>query len=273
MNQKYSFKFLYHLAAIAVSLVMFIPVYIVVVNSLKTRGAARLMSIGLPEALQWQNFAEVIERGNIAISFSNSMLYAGTSAIASTIIAAMAAFVMSRNKSDLNRFLYFFFIMGIAMPANYFTLTYIMQLTGLINTQIGIILLYIAGQIPFNIFLIYGFVQSLPTELDEAAIIDGAGPIALFSRVIFPLLMPVLVTTGILSFIGVWNDFINPIYFLNDSSKWPMPLAVYNFFGLFEADWNLISADIVLTILPVIIVYIIGQRYIISGMTTGSVKG
>ncbi|MBZ0295266.1 MAG: carbohydrate ABC transporter permease, partial [Anaerolineae bacterium] len=140
-------------------------------------------------------------------------------------------------------------------------------------TKVGIIILYTTTQIPFSIFLIYGFIDSVPRELDEAAIIDGCGPLQLFFRIILPLLTPVLVTAGILNFLGVWNDFLLPLYFLNNSAHWPMTLAVYNFFGQYQADWNLVSADILLTILPVIAIYLVGQRFILSGLSSGAVKG
>ena len=159
------------------------------------------------------------------------------------------------------------------MPVNYVTLTKVMQATHLINTVVGIIILYAATKIPFAVFLIYAFIESVPKEIDEAAIMDGCGAFTLFYFVVFPLLTPAWVTAAILSFLDFWSEFILPLYFLQSSTKWPMTLAVYNFFGMFETNWNLVSADIVLTILPVIVVYIIGQRYIISGMTTGSVKG
>ncbi len=262
-----------HLLAILICVIMCTPIYLVVVNSLKDRTDARRMSIERPTTLHWENFSTVVERGKLEETFVNSMLYSTGSTLLATTTAAMAAYVMSRNKTRLNRFLYFFIIMGIAMPINFFTLTKVMQVTHLINTQIGIILLYAAVQLPFNTFLIYGFVEALPRDLDEAAIIDGAGPFRLFFSVIFPLMTPVLVTAALLSFLATWNDFIFPLYYLNDTSKWPMPLAVYNFFGRYESSWNLVSADIVLTVLPVIAVYLLGQRFIVSGMTAGSVKG
>jgi len=262
-----------HVLAILICLAMYAPIHLVVVNSLKDRTDARSMSISRPTTLHWENYSTVIERGNLERAFLNSMLYSASSTALSTALAAMAAYVMSRNKTRLNRFLYFFIIMGIAMPVNFFTLTKVMQVTQLINTQVGIIILYAATQLPFNTFLIYGFVESLPRELDEAAIVDGAGPLRLFFGVIFPLLTPVLATAALLSFLDVWNNFIFPLYYLNDTAKWPMPLAVYNFFGQFESSWNLVSADIVLTILPVIAIYLLGQRFIVSGMTAGSVKG
>lgn len=263
----------FNIIAIIVSIIAFIPIYIIIVNALKTKADAATMSIGLPTSLHFENFATVIEKGKLGQSFFNSMLYSVGSTIIGTTMAAMGAFVLSRNRTRLNRFLYFFLIMGIALPTNYVTLTQVMQVTHLINTQIGIIVLHAAGQIPFGIFLIYGFVQNIPRELDEAAIVDGCGPWRLFFVVIMPLLMPVLITLSVLSFLGAWSDFIAPLYFLNNSDLWPMTLAVYNFFGQFQSDWSLVSADILLTILPVLVVYLLAQRFILSGLTSGAVKG
>jgi raffinose/stachyose/melibiose transport system permease protein len=262
-----------HSIAILASLIMIIPVYLIMTNSLKTAAQASSLGIGIPTDIHLENFTTVIDKGKLATSFLNSMLYATTSTFIGTLLAAMAAYVMARNRSRLNNILYFFIIMGIALPANFFTLTKIMQVTHLINTKLGIIILYAASQIPFAVFLIYGFVDSIPRELDEAAIIDGCTPIQLFTQIILPLLTPVLVTAGILNFLGVWNDFLYPLYYLNNSANWPMTLAVYNFFGQYQQSWNLVSADILLTILPVIVIYLLGQRFILSGLTTGAVKG
>ena len=262
-----------HLVAIGASLVMFIPVYLIAVNSLKSRAEAASMSVALPTELHWENFSTVIEQGKLLTGFLNSVLYSTASTVIGTFVAAMAAFVLSRRRTRMNRFLYFFLIMGIALPINFFTLTTVLQFTGMINTKQGMIAIYTALQIPFAIFLIYGFVESIPRELDEAAVIDGCSPLQLFFTVIMPLLTPVLVTVGILNFLGVWSDFIFPLYYLSSSAHWPMTLAVYNFFGQFQQSWNLVSADILLTIVPVIVVFLLGQRFILSGLTGGAVKG
>lgn len=262
-----------HLIAILVSLIMIIPVYLILTNSFKSSAEASTMGIHLPTTLHLENFSTVIDRGRLGSGFLNSVLYSSASTIIATLSAAMAAHVLSRNPTRMNRFIYFFLIMGIALPINFFTLTRIMQITQLMNTKAGIIILYSAIQIPFSVFLIYGFIDSVPKELDEAAIIDGCGPVQLFFRIILPLLTPVLVTAGLLNFLGVWNDFLLPLYFLNSSAHWPMTLAVYNFFGQYQQDWNLVSADILLTILPVIAIYLIGQRFILSGLSSGAVKG
>lgn len=262
-----------HLAAMAASLIMFTPIYLVIVNSLKTRAEASTLAAGFPAAPQWSNFSEVIELGNLLTGFGNSLLYSVVSTVLGTLIAAMAAFVLSRKRTRINRFVYFFLIMGIALPINFFTLTSTMQFLGLINTKTGMILLYMTMQIPFSIFLIYGFVETIPVELDEAATLDGCRPGQVFFLVILPLLKPVVVTAAILNFLGVWSDFLYPLYYLHDTSHWPMTLAVYNFFGRFNTEWNLVSANILLNIIPVIIVYLAGQRYIVAGMTSGAVKG
>jgi len=259
--------------AIFICLLMMIPVYLVLSNSFKDSVGARTMNAALPESVHFENYSTVIERGKLGQSFLNSMLYASSASLISLIFASMAAYVLSRNKSQLNRFIYFFIVMGIAMPLNFFTLTKVMQISHLINTQAGIIILYAATQIPFNVFLIYGFIDAIPRELDEAAIIDGCGSIRLFSSVILPLLAPVIVTAGVLNFVGIWNDFLLPLYYLNNSAYWPMTLAVYNFFGQFQQDWNLVSADIVMTVIPVLVIYLLGQRFIVSGLTAGAVKG
>lgn len=164
-------------------------------------------------------------------------------------------------------------VLGIAMPINFVTLTKVMQFTHIINTQLGIIVLLTVISLPFSVFLLHGYIGSVPRELDEAGIVDGCSPFRLFRTIVLPLLAPVLATVGVLNFMNAWNEFVIPLYYLNDSGKWPMTLAVYNFFGQFQVSWNLVSADIVLTTLPVIVIYLLGQKYIISGMTSGSVKG
>lgn len=273
MKRKTLQSILNNLIAIAFSLIMLIPIYLVFVNSLKTKAEASSMGIQFPVVPQWTNFLVVIEKGKLVTAFGNSILYAVTATLIGTTVSALAAYVLSRNRTRFNRVIYFLIIMGIAMPTNFVTLTKVMQLTHLINTQLGIILLYASTQIPFSVFLIYAFVETLPRELDEAAIMDGCSPLRLFFSVIYPLLTPVLVTGGVLNLLGIWNEFLMPLYYLNRSSYWPMTLAVYNFFGQFQQDWSLVSADVVLTIVPVIIIYLFAQRFILSGMVAGAVKG
>ncbi len=263
-----------NLLAWFVSLICMIPLLLILFNSLKDKNAASYMNLKLPTfPIPWENFMTVIEKGKLLTSFLNSCTYAFGSVILCTILASMAAYVLSRNATKLNNAIYMFLVLGITLPINYVALMKVMMFLHLNNTKTGIILLYAAMQLPFSIFLIHGFVARIPQELDEAAIIDGCGPVRLFIYVILPLLKPAVATVFVLTFLNTWNEFVSPLYFLSSSEKWPMTLSVYNFFGMYFKDWNLVCADILLTSLPVIIVYLMGQKYIVSGMTAGAVKG
>ena len=255
------------------SLLLLAPLLLILFNSFKTSTAASEMNLALPASLEWSNYSVVIEKGKLGITFVNSLCYSVSSVLLCTLLSAMASYVLSRNRKKLHRFLYMFIVLGIAMPINFVTLMTVMQTVNLMNSRIGIVLLYTATQIPFNVFLIHSFVSKIPEDIDEAAIIDGASAPGMFIRIVLPLLKPVLVTVMVLTFLNTWNEFVMPLYFLDSSDKWPMTLAVYNFFGMYFKDWNLVCADIVLTSAPVILVYLLGQKYIVSGMTAGAVKG
>lgn len=259
--------------ACIVSLILIIPLLLILVNSFKTSLAASDMTLALPKEWRFDNFKVVIEKGKLDTAFFNSLVYSAGSVTLCVILAAMASFVLSRRKGKSSKILYLFFVLGITMPINFVSLMKVMQVLHLYNTRGGIILLYAALQMPFSVFLMYGFISKIPREIDEAAVIDGCRPLQLFFQVILPLLKPVVITVMVLTFLNTWNEFVLPLYFTGSTDKWPMTLAVYNFFGIYFKDWNLICADIVLTSLPVIIVYFLGQKHIVSGMTSGAVKG
>ena len=262
-----------NVAAIFISLIVVIPLVVLFLNSFKTSAEANSMTLSLPTQWVFENYATVIEQGKLISSFFNGLLYATGSVVIIVILVSAAAFVISRNQKGVNRFLYYFIISGIAMPINNVALMKVMQAFHLMNTRIGIILLYAAINIPLSLFLAYGFVGTIPREIDEAAVLDGCTPIQMFVRVIAPLLKPIISTLFVLDFMAVWNDFTMPLYYLNNSSKWPLTLAVYNFFGAFENSWNLVAADIMLTLLPVLVVFVMGQKYIVGGVAAGAVKG
>lgn len=267
------FQILLNVMAAVASLVIILPLVVVVVNSFKTQQEAYTMSLSLPRELILENYAVVIEQGKLLISFMNSMIYASGSVLIIVFTVIASAYVFARRKSRLNNFMYYYMLIGISIPTNYVALMQIMKATQLVNTRLGLILIYSAINIPLSLFLSIGFINTIPREIDEAAVIDGCGAIGLFRRVVMPLLTPITATLFVLNFMSVWNDFAMPMYFMNKTAGWPMTLAVYNFFGQFERSWNLVCADIVLTSLPVMIIFLLGQKYIVGGLTAGSVKG
>ncbi|RHO92192.1 carbohydrate ABC transporter permease [Ruminococcus sp. AF42-9BH] len=262
-----------NIISLFISLIVLIPLVVLFLNSFKTSAESSSMTLSLPTEWVLENYSTVIEQGKLISSFFNGMLYATGSVIIIVLVVAAAAYVISRNQRGINRFLYYFIISGIAIPINNVALMKVMQMFHLVNTRIGIILLYAAINIPLSLFLAYGFVDTIPRELDEAAIIDGCTPKQLFIKVIAPLLKPIVSTLFVLDFMAVWNDFTMPLYYLNNSNKWPMTLAVYNFFGAFQNSYNLIAADIILTLIPVLVIFVLGQKYIVGGVSAGAVKG
>lgn len=264
---------LLNILAVIVSLIMFTPIFLIIINAFKATGEAMTMTIDLPKNLVWENFSIVIEKGKLLRSFFNSLLYAGGSTALAVVLGSMSAYVFSRRRNKGFNVLYMYVVLGMVIPVNYVALMKVMQILHLTNSAIGIILLYAAIQTPFTIFLLYGFVSKIPVELDEAAVIDGCNPRQLYFTIVMPLLKPALVTATVLCFLNTWNEFVMPLYFLNSSDKWPMTLAVYNFFGQYETSWNLICADVILTCAPVILMYLFGQKYIVGGQTAGAVKG
>lgn len=265
--------FLKNVLAWFASLLVLIPMALILLNAFKADGETMTMTINLPKTWVFSNFATVIEKGKLIRSFLNSLLYAGGATILTVVTGTMAAYVFSRRRSKGMNMIYMFVVLGMVIPINYVTLTKVMQITHLNNTSIGIILLYVALQTPFTVFLTYGFVSKVPVELDEAAVLDGCSPFTLFIRIVLPMLRPAVITAGVLCFLNCWNEFMMPLYFLNSSEKWPMTLAIYNFFGQYELKWNLICADVILTCAPVIILYLTCQKYIVGGQADGAVKG
>lgn len=264
--------FLKHLLMILLCLIVVAPFYMVLINSFKSKPEAARMSLSLPTEWAFSNYTEVIKKGKLVRGFLNSLTYAGVSTFIGVIGSAMASFVMSRRRSRLNNFLYYFVLCGLFFPVNYVTLVKVLSTFGLTNTKAGIIITFTSAMIPFCVFTIRNFISSIPVEMDEAAVIDGAGPLSLFFKIITPMLKPTLVTCFILQFMSVWSDFLTPLYLSSKSALAPMTMAVYQFFGKNQQYWNYVFADIILTCIPVIIVYLLGQKYIVGGLTSGAVK-
>ena len=164
-------------------------------------------------------------------------------------------------------------LLGLILPPALVPTIYVLQWTGLFKTLLGLILVEVALLLPFSVLIFRAFVSAIPRELDEAAIIDGASPWALFCRVIFPLLRPAIITVIVVASVAVYNDFVNPLYFLPGDENATVQLTLFNFQSQFNTRWNLLFADVLLITIPPLIMFIFFQRQIVSGMTAGAVKG
>ena len=255
------------------SLVILAPLAFIVINSLKTFQEVAFMDFSLPAVPQWENFLIAFNEARVLRTMLNSLFISSTSALISLIVSAMAAFVLSRRTGKVSKRIYYYFLIGLLAPYNIVTTIRVLQATNMMGTYQGLIVLLSALLIPFSIFFMYAFMKTVPVEIDEAAVIDGANPIALFVYIILPVMMPIIVTIAMINFMNAWNDFMLPLYILGDSRRWPMVLGIFNFFSFHITRWQVIFANIILTLLPVFIVYVTCQKFIISGMVSGSIKG
>lgn len=256
-----------------VALIIIIPFLIILFNSFKTESEALNMSLSLPTKLHWENFAKVWQVGRIPQTYLNSFIISTFSVLFSVFASSFCAFVIARNRTRFNKMIYGYFAIGLMVPVNMVTVVKVMKVFGLYNSILGIVLLFTALILPLSVFLFYGFIRGIPSEIDEAAIVEGASTWKLFFKIVFPMLKPVTVTVVMINFINTWNDFIVPLYLLPDPDKSVIVQQVYNFFGTFTASWNLVCVTILYAIVPILAIYLAGQKYIISGMVAGSVKG
>lgn len=261
------------LAAFLLAALIVVPFLILCLGSLKDTREAALFSLRLPTRWMWSNYGKVLASSHILRGFVNSVLLSVLTVLLDAVFAAMAAFVIQRRATRPMRLVYYLFILGLIVPGAIIPTIRLMMGLRLHNTYAGIVLYYVAVELPFSLFLLVGFMKSLPRELDEAVILEGGGPVRLFSAIIMPLLLPALVTVTIVVVSNVWNDFYAPFYLISDSRKWTVILGVFSFISQYQTDWGLVFAFMFLVIFPVLVAYLALQHWIIDGLTAGSLKG
>jgi raffinose/stachyose/melibiose transport system permease protein len=277
VNHKPGRSYLLSAVAIVSSIVVFvIPFAFIVLTAMKDRQQAADLDFVWPHQFQFvQNFVEVIKARDymLVIAFINSTILTVASVAGMVVLAAMAGFVLQRRKSKWNGFINFLVLSGLIIPPAVVPTIWVLQKLGLFKTMPGLILIEIAFGLSFCILLFRAFVATIPRELDEAAIIDGAGPLRLFFRVIFPLLRSVIITVVVVQSVNVFNDFVNPLYFLPGDQNATVQLTLYNFSGQFSTQYNLLFMDILLITIPPLIMFLFFNRQIVAGMTSGAIKG
>ncbi len=265
------------LIAIAVSAVVFlVPFAFIVLTASKTRGESALREFSLPgDWAIWENFLAVVQARDYMLmaAFVNSTILTVASVAVMVVLAAMCGYVMQRRPSRWTPALNALVLAGLIIPPAVVPTIWVLQGLGLFRTLHGLILIEIAFGLSFCVLMFRAFVATIPRELDEAAIIDGAGPVRLFFKVVFPLLRSVIVTVVIVQSVAVFNDFQNPLYFLPGDSNATVQLTLYNFRSQYTTQWNLLFMDILLITIPPLIMYAFFNRQIVAGLTSGAVKG
>jgi len=255
---------------------MLFPIYVTIVTAFKTAQESTANFFALPSSFNLENFRIVASDRHFLNYIMNSVgiTVAAVSIIA--IVSPMVSYAIARRmgNSKYHRFLYIFFILSIFVPFQVIMVPLVRLMSSLsLMNQIGMVLLYSIFSLGQSIFLFVGYYKSIPVELEEAAIIDGCSTVGTFFRIIYPLAKPMTITVVILNTLWIWNDFLLPLLILNRSpNNWTLPLYQFNFRTAFTFDFNLAFASFMFSIVPMMILYMFLQKYIIEGITAGAVK-
>lgn len=246
---------------------------IILFGSLKTRSEIFVNPLFPPEEVTFENYPAAYESMNFSQAFFNSVLITVVSVIIIVIFSSMAAYALSRMRTKISTAIYYLCAILMLVPFQSVMIP-LVTLFGQVDLlkRTGLIFMNLGFSTSMSIFLYYGALRSIPVSLDEAAFLDGANPFTTFWRVVFPLLKSTTITVIILNGIRIWNDYLLPSLVINQEGMYTIPLQMYYFFGEYTIQWELALAGLVLAIIPVIIMYIFLQRYIVDAITEGAVK-
>ncbi|HET6595194.1 MAG TPA: carbohydrate ABC transporter permease [Anaerolineales bacterium] len=260
--------------------IMFVPIVILIFGSLKTTGEMYSQPYTIPKPPHWENLWVVLSTPIFWTMLKNSVIVMIGTTAGVVFVCGLAAFVFSRLEFRGKSWLFNLFTLGLMFPINvailpvYFVLRQLNENNiPLIDSLIGVILVQLAFQISGNILILRGFFTSIPSELQDAAYIDGCNNFDFFWRILLPLAKPALAAVAALTMIVSWNDLLVPLVVLNSDELWTLPLGTMQFQGQYATDLALVSAFVALSSIPTVIFYIFAERQIVSGLTAGAVKG
>lgn len=265
------------IVAILGSIVIFIaPFTFIVLTAVKGAQESSLMEFTWPSQFHiWDNIVAVFQARDymLVTAFVNSTVLTVVSVTVLVLLSSMVAFVAQRRSSKWTKVLDALVLSGLIIPPAIVPTIWVMQGLGIFKTLGGLILIEVAFGMSFSVLLLRAFMATIPRELDEAAIIDGAGSIRLFFQVVFPLLRSVIITLIVVQSVAIFNDFANPLYFLPGDAGATVQLTLFNFQSQFETSWNLLFMNILLITIPPLIMFLFFNRKIVAGMTAGAIKG
>ena len=276
MKKQKRFTLLADIIGVIVTVILFlVPFYFMFVQSIKTKKEASRLSISWPTEIHFENYLEVIKYNNFQLikAFKNSAILTIFTVLGLLFTAAMAAYVIQRRRDKLMTAVQSVIMLGLMIPASILPTIHLLQTMHIYKTMFSMVMIEIALQTPFAIMLYRGYMASIPTELEEAAEIDGCNRWGIFTRIIFPLLKPIQATLIILVGVQTFNDFTNPLYFLPGADNVTVQQTLYNYRSQVQSSFNLLFADIIIITIPMLILFLIFNKRIVDGMVAGSVKG
>lgn len=251
------------------------PIVILVFNSLKSQADAGRNLIGFPEQIIWSNYGRAWDIGRFAITVPNTLVLVAGTVTGILILGGMAAYSIAKLNLPGSGALTMYMLISSSLPIQLFLvpLFFMWRKFGLNNSLFGLIIIYIAVNAPFSIFLLRAYMIQIPSDFEDAARVDGAGELAVFSRVVVPLTWPAFLTVGLVVGLNVWNEFLLATVFLTKQEYYTVVTSYYNFSTAYGRDWGLTSAGAVMMILPLVVLFLLLQRRFIEGLTQGGLKG
>jgi raffinose/stachyose/melibiose transport system permease protein len=255
------------------SVAYFMPFFLVFVNSFKPIPEILDNPLALPIEYTWDNFTQAMEKMNFFLSLSNSIIITLFSVTALILVSSMLAYYLARTKTKFSKVTFLILVASMIVPFQALMIPFMALFAPFVslNNQVALIFFYVGFGVALSTFLYHGFISNIPTELDEAAAIDGASDMTIFWKIIFPMLKPVTATVAIVNALWIWNDFLLPRLVLTPETQ-TLPLSTYLFYGQYSTEYGQAMAGLFLAVIPIIIFYLILQRQFISGISTGAVK-
>ncbi|MNH88225.1 L-arabinose transport system permease protein AraQ [compost metagenome] len=274
VGQKSSSSWLKFIGLTLVLILFIIPFIFVLINSFKENKAITSNPLSLPASLNFDNYLNAYEKMSFLTAFTNSLIITVLSVLFISLFAAMTAHYFVRHNTKINQYIFLLMVASMIIPfqAIMIPLVKIYGSINMLDSKWALIYMYIGFGSSLAVFIYHGFVKGIPAELEEAAMIDGCTRIQTFFRIVFPVLLPTTVTIAILNVLWIWNDFLLPSLVLVNQEERTLPLSTYNFYGTYSVDFGPLMASLVLTILPIIVIYLFAQKYIIQGVMQGSIK-
>lgn len=260
---------------IALAVIYIAPLAWMVNVSLKDNAGVMADPFGLPDTVHWNNYVEAWTMGRLGAALLNSVLVCGVTLIVSLFLGSMAAFAIGRMKWKLSEATHTFFLVGMMVPVHCVLIPLFVRFAklGLTNSRIGLMIPYITFSLPTTIFLLTGFFKSMPGELFEAAAIDGCSIFGCFFKIALPLCRTGLFVSGLMTFVGNWNELLLAMVFISDPAKKTLPVTLTYFVGPYATNYVQMFAAIIIAIAPTVIVYCLFSNQIVEGLTTGAIKG
>lgn len=256
------------------ALVSLAPLVLMLSNSLRTTQDMAAEPLGLPTQPTLASYQKAWVTASFDVYFFNSVFVTVSAVLLSTAVSLLAAYAFARTDSRLFSVLEGAFLSGLMLPVYLaiLPLFFLLDSAGMTSSRLSLILVYAALGIPFSTFVLSAFFRQLPIELDEAAKLDGAGPLTTFLRLHLPLVRPAIATVVVFRFVPVWNDFFYPLILMRDRSAYTLPVGITRFFGEYQTDWATLFAGLTLATIPLVVLFLIATKQIVSGLTAGMNK-